>query len=216
MGGGTRSNVYGSRTYGSGYPGAAPGTRGVAGAGFPFFFYPVVFAGAGLGAHHYYNDEYGDAKNGSRPGGAQKVAAFTVGSETFRILADGESVEALAEVCKEVCAAGLEEDFTIEDYDGANEEPPRPEQVVQYYRASSIALSLDSYNNSAVFEEETIPDSPLNIDTAAQGALACFNTTIGEYAPLIEEGAGVSLGSPSVLALFVAVGAVSTLTGAYL
>ena len=35
---------------------------------------------------------------------------------------------------------------------------PRPEQVVQYYRASSAVLALQNYNNTSTFEEEGTPD----------------------------------------------------------
>lgn len=42
------------RFYGSGYPGIAG--RGVAGRGFPFFFWPVVFVGGGAGSGAYLHD----------------------------------------------------------------------------------------------------------------------------------------------------------------
>lgn len=205
VGGGTRSNVYGSRTYGSGYPGVV-GNRGVAGLGFPFFFWPVTFGGAAYAGTHYYHhsDEYGDANNNTRPGGSQKVAIFKSGqSETFRLLADGESVESLVEVIKDKCDPPLvSADVSVEDYDGSDIEPPLPEQVIQYYRASSIALSLDSYNNTAVFAEDVVPDVPIPTDSLSTEHLMlmrCLNETIGEAAPLIDESAAASLSSPSSL-----------------
>lgn len=42
------------RTYGSGYPGTTG--RGVAGRGFPFFFWPVVWPGGGGGRGAYLHD----------------------------------------------------------------------------------------------------------------------------------------------------------------
>jgi hypothetical protein len=63
---------------------------------------------------------------------------------------------------------------------------PQPEQAIQYYRASSIVLTLDGYNNSATFSNSpnTTPDSPLppGVDTIL---LNCLNHTIGRAAPLV-------------------------------
>lgn len=78
-------------------------------------------------------------------------------------------------------------------YTGADQGPPQPEQIIQYYRASSVALSLDGYNNSAVFsEDENAVDTPIptNIDTTL---LSCMNSTIGNEVPLIDSGATSSL-----------------------
>jgi hypothetical protein len=57
---------------------------------------------------------------------------------------------------------------------------------VQYYRASSVALSLDGYNNSAVFApENSTADTPLpsSVDT---NLLDCLNGTIGLAVPLVD------------------------------
>ena len=61
-----------------------------------------------------------------------------------------------------------------------------PQQVIQYYRASSAVLTLDGYNNSATFSSnESASDSPLpqNIDTTL---LECLNQTIGSAVPLVD------------------------------
>lgn len=75
---------------------------------------------------------------------------------------------------------------------------PRPEQVVQYYRASSIALTLDGYNNSATYSAEGTPDSPLpsGVDMVL---LDCLNGTIGLAAPLVD--GGMALWTPSYFSL---------------
>lgn len=56
--------------------------------------------------------------------------------------------------------------------------------MVQYYRASSIALTLDGYNNSATYAPEGTLDSPLpsGVD---MNLLTCLNETIGLAAPLV-------------------------------
>ncbi|TFK30197.1 hypothetical protein FA15DRAFT_663579 [Coprinopsis marcescibilis] len=212
IGGGTRNDVYGSRAYGSGYPGVAG--AGVAGRGFPFFFWPVAFGagGVGYGGYHYHS-EYGHPRNGSRPGGQLMVARYNsiAPATTFRLLADKESVESVNEVIQTNCGSSLEGDISVEEYDGADVEPPRPEEVIQYYRASSVALSLDGYNNTAVFEPEntTTPDVPLPSNIHLE-LLECLNSTIGQAVPLVD-GAG-ALGTPPGFAMFGLVGLVWMLT----
>lgn len=71
---------------------------------------------------------------------------------------------------------------------------PQPVQVVQYYRASTIALTLDSYNNSATYSPvDGTPDSPLPALNQRDAALlSCVNETIGLAAPLVS-GAALSV-----------------------
>jgi hypothetical protein len=52
QGGGTRSNIYGTPYYGSGYPGSS-NVRGVGGFGFPYYYWPLAFGGAGVGGAAY-------------------------------------------------------------------------------------------------------------------------------------------------------------------
>ncbi|KAJ7508073.1 hypothetical protein B0H11DRAFT_2308278, partial [Mycena galericulata] len=54
-----------------------------------------------------------------------------------------------------------------------------PEQVLQYYRASSVALTPDGYNNTTVFApENSTANTPLPAGTDAN-LLDCLNQTIG-------------------------------------
>ncbi|KAJ6605804.1 hypothetical protein B0H10DRAFT_2167070 [Mycena sp. CBHHK59/15] len=182
-----------SRTYGSGYPGITG--RGVVGRGFPFYFWPLSFgAGGGIGtaAYLHSNSEYGHADNSSRPGGPIMTAAFQSNSTsgmTFRILADNSTVTDLIADISANCSSSLSAASATapSPYNDSAVLPPQPEQVVQYYRASSIALSLDGYNNTAVFAAEGTPDVPLpaGIDTTL---LDCLNQTIGLAAPLVDGG----------------------------
>ncbi|KAJ7505290.1 hypothetical protein B0H11DRAFT_1708391 [Mycena galericulata] len=188
-GSGTRAQVFGTRTFGSGYPGISG--RGVAGRGFPFFFWPLSFGavgGVGGGAYLRSDTEYGHADNTSRPGGVMMTAAFqsnSTNASTFRILADNSTVVDLISDITANCSASLSSTaVSPSPYNDTATLPPQPEQVVQYYRASSIALSLDGYNNTAIFEAEGTPDValPTGIDTTL---LDCLNQTIGLAAPLI-------------------------------
>lgn len=74
---------------------------------------------------------------------------------------------------------------------------PLPEQAIQYYRASSVVLTLDGYNNTAVFASNgTISNAtsswnptPLPIlSDMDQNLLGCLNGTIGEAVPLVDGG----------------------------
>jgi hypothetical protein len=66
---------------------------------------------------------------------------------------------------------------------------PLEEEAVQYYRASSVVLTIDGYNNTAIFSPgDTTPDAPLptTVDT---NMLKCMNETIAEFVPLISNAA---------------------------
>ncbi|KAF5356860.1 hypothetical protein D9756_006783 [Leucocoprinus leucothites] len=190
VGGGQRNQVFGTRTYGSGY-GSAHTTRGVAGRGFPFYFWPVVWGGGALVLTGTYLDsriEYGDVNNSTRPGGALSTATFQAVSlnNTFRIVADNATIVSLISDLSQNCSSR----FTTNPAPtstplNSSASVPRPEQVIQYYRASSIALTLDQYNNTATYAPEGTVDSPLpsGLDTTL---LTCLNETIGLAAPLID------------------------------
>ncbi|KAI0641447.1 hypothetical protein C8Q79DRAFT_1077878 [Trametes meyenii] len=187
-GGATRDQIYGSRTYGSGYPGHTG--LGVAGLGFPFVFWPLVWGG-GLGygaAYLHANHEYGEPNNSSRPGGPQVQAAFSSNTTntTFHIVSDNSTVTALIASIHANCTIASNSSSTPLSFNGTASDP-KPEQAIQYYRASSVALTLDGYNDtSALSDNSSAPPAPLpsNIDTTL---LSCLNDTIGEAVPLFDD-----------------------------
>ncbi|KAF7312795.1 hypothetical protein MKEN_00962900 [Mycena kentingensis (nom. inval.)] len=198
IGGGNRGQVYGTRTYGSGYPGVAG--RGVAGRGFPFYFWPLAFGG-GLGytshAAYMHSDEYGRPDNSSRPGGAMSTATFQSNFSspvtTLRLTADNDTITTLIPILAANCSARLTLASALTTAQPMNysavETLVQPESVVQYYRASSVALTLDGYNNSAVFADENT--TAANTDTLLPGyvdavLLGCLNTTIAQNVPLVD------------------------------
>ncbi|KAK1232627.1 hypothetical protein PQX77_004248 [Marasmius sp. AFHP31] len=196
IGGGNRGEVYGTRQYGSGYPGVTG--AGVAGRGFPFYFWPVTWggaAGAGTAAYyHNHRDEYGRPDNSTRPGRAMADATFIVNnSTTYHVVADNTTVTSLVTTINEKCAfitngnntlIATTQPGVISPYNDAAPNATKPESVIQYYRASSVALALDGYNNSAVYSNDTnAPDTPLPT-TLNTNALDCLNRTIGEFVPL--------------------------------
>ncbi|KAJ7583873.1 hypothetical protein C8J56DRAFT_952087 [Mycena floridula] len=200
-GGGTRDQVYGTSTYGSGYPGVSG--RGVVGRSFPFYFWPLAWggaAGAGTGAY-LHNSEYGRYDNTSRPGGVMTYAIFpsNSGNTTFRLVADKTTVSDLITDITAACTSSLNTANTSTSpvaFSDTDASSPKPESAVEYYRASSVALTLDGYNNTGALGDEGTPDTPLpsNIDVTL---LNCLNSTIGTAVPLVD-GAGARWSSPHV------------------
>lgn len=204
-GGGTRSQVYGNQQFGSGYPGVAG--RGVAGRGFPFIFWPIAWGGiGGIGAGAYlHNSEYGRPNNSSRPGGPMATAAFfsNAGNTTYRLISDNTTVAALITDVKDACSSNLNGSTSSapSPYDDSFTAIPQPEQTIQYYRASTVALTLDGHNDTAALGPDGTPDVPLpnNID---RNLLNCLNQTIGAAAPLIDGVAGLSAPSMGLFGIF--------------
>ncbi|KAF9259588.1 hypothetical protein L218DRAFT_874410 [Marasmius fiardii PR-910] len=202
LGGATRSQIFGTRTYGSGYPGIS--SRGVTGRGFPFYFWPVVWGGAAastlaVASHsdsYLYTDEYGFPSNTSRPGGALYTASFqsnsTGSAQTIlRIFADNATIADLVTDISRNCSTYLTpQSGNAAPFNTSAPAPgPKPEQVIQYYRASSVALTLDGYNNTAVFGSEGSKDVDLP-STVDSGMIYCVNQTIGVSVPLIDGSVG--------------------------
>ncbi|KAI0942057.1 hypothetical protein AcV7_002590 [Taiwanofungus camphoratus] len=184
-GGGTRNEVFGTSQYGSGYPGVTG--RGVAGRGFPFIFWPLVWGeGLGYGANYLFGSEYGTPNNSSRPGGpmAEGTFASNTSNNTFHVLSDNTTVSELITSISSNCTLGSSSSSSPSPFNGSASEP-RPEQAVQYYRASSVVLTLDGYNDTGVLGNDpnaTATPLPGWVDTTL---LDCLNQTIGAAVPLI-------------------------------
>lgn len=197
-GGATRTQMYGTRMYGSGYPGYSG--YGVAGRGFPFWFWPVVWGGP---SNQYLDgSEYGDSFNTSRLGGPMAQANFISNStnSTFHLLSDNSTIGSLIDSINTNCSSNLSSSSSKSPspYNSSVPGGPEPEQAIQYYRSSSIVLTLNGYNNSATFNSNpNTVDSPLpsGVDTTL---LNCLNYTIGQAAPLID-GASSQYISPPCL-----------------
>ena len=146
--------------------------------------------------------QYGDSYNTSRVGGPMAEATFVSNSTntTFHLLSDNSTVSSLISSIDANCSSSLSSSSSTSPqvYNDSAPGVPQPEQAIQYYRASSIVLTLDGYNNSATLSSDpNATDSPLpsGIDTTL---LDCLNQTIGLSAPLVS-GAGLrwSTGAPS-------------------
>ncbi|KZW03322.1 hypothetical protein EXIGLDRAFT_600694 [Exidia glandulosa HHB12029] len=181
VGGGTRDQVYGTSTYGSGYPYGVSSADTVAGRPFPFGYWPLFLAPVHLGTSTHFDEQYGPANNASRPGGVMTTAQVTSTSapETYHIVGDQESVTGVLSALESQCgvtAASVVPYNATTTGDSAD--------VVQYYRASSFALALDSYNNTSTNSSSSSP-SPLPT-TIDMKFLTCLNTTIAAAVPILD------------------------------
>lgn len=99
---------------------------------------------------------------------------------------------------------------TISDYNASAPPSLHPEEVVQYYRGSSFALTLEGYNNTAAWPSNAPYPVPITDNSTSPGAdsndtalptdgldsifLDCVNTSIGEALPIMNRASiGVSM-----------------------
>jgi len=128
------------------------------------------------------------------------VADFQSNAENtvFRVVADNTSVTSLIGDIRTNCSSHLSSSSSTTPFPFNASDPstPKPEQVVQYYRASSVALTLDGYNDTAALAPEGTTDTPLptNIDTTL---LDCLNQTIALAVPLVD-GADMRWAAPNM------------------
>lgn len=136
--------------------------------------------------------------NNSRPGGTLHTAIFhslNTTSSAFSLLSDLATVKSIVPSVLDRCGSLLNNTLRttvvqVNDTDPSSVDSPQPEQVVQYYRASSFALAIKGYNNSAVFldtgDADNTLDTPLP-ETTDRDLLGCLDTTIGSRVLLIDD-----------------------------
>ncbi|KAG8703335.1 hypothetical protein FRC11_010812 [Ceratobasidium sp. 423] len=202
-GGASRDNVYGGSYYGSGYPYGSYGSSWVGGRPFPFYYWPVY-----VGPHEYYgSSEYGPPNSTDRPGGPMyTISVYTTDakyntSDVYRILGDQDSVGTVLSALRKNCSVA---GGAVFNYDPTSNDLahslPRIESIIQWYRSSSFALSLDGYNNSAsavtvaALSNDThqlvtalLPATPLP-SHLNRAFLDCVNYTTATSLPLIDAG----------------------------
>ncbi|KAL5489864.1 hypothetical protein ACEPAI_4696 [Sanghuangporus weigelae] len=204
-GGATRAEVYGTSRFGSGYPYGNYGSF-VSSRPFPFFFVPVPVS---RGFHG--GDEYLDMDDDKRPGGTLVTALVQPyddqNSVTFRLVGDNSSVTRVFDALVANCSI-VNLSSTITAFSPAPSAWPLPEQILQYYRASSFALSLDGYNNTATLPVNAAPASNDSLLSQFPDApfpsglnmtlLECINSTIGASVPLADVESGKGLSSKAI------------------
>ncbi|CAE6481462.1 unnamed protein product [Rhizoctonia solani] len=199
-GGATRDHIYGESYYGSGYPYGSYGSTWVGGRPFPFYYWPIY-----VGPYEYYGaSEYGPPNSTDRPGGPMyTMSIFTFDpkyntSDIYHLLGDKESVNAVLFTLRKECSVvgGSAVDYDPVSNKSSHKVPP-VESIIQYYRASSFALSLDEYNNSAAavtpaalanntgqLTTSLPPPTPLPSSINPM-LLDCINRTVGTALPLL-------------------------------
>ncbi|RDX43609.1 hypothetical protein OH76DRAFT_1487753 [Lentinus brumalis] len=212
-GGGTRDDVYGSSSYGSGYPGVKG--LGTAGRDFPFGFWPVAWgASAGAASAAYlHTDEYGEPSNTTRPGGPEMRAVYTSGDKTYNntlhIISDNATVQWLMHFIEKEPLPGYDDEgcwsmFNLSSHGpfpfNGNGTDPRPEQAIQYYRASTVVLTLEGYNNTAALTGDPNATA-VPLPSVDMKMLNCVNETIGRR--VIMFGSASSVSPPGVAGLVV-------------
>ena len=108
-------------------------------------------------------------------------------NSTFHVLSDNTTVTALINNIATNCT-GLSQDYsrTPISYNSSDPLAPRPVQATQYYRASSVVLTMDGYNDTSALQENATGSDvalPSWVDT---NLLACINSTIGDSVPLVD------------------------------
>ena len=106
-------------------------------------------------------------------------------NSTFHIIADNSTVVSLIGSIRANCSGKFSDGSSMSPAPyGSSTSDPRPEGAIQYYRASSVVLTLDGYNNTAALVSDANLKAlplPSNVDMQLLG---CLNSTIGEAVPL--------------------------------
>ena len=212
FGSGDRKTIYGSRSYGSGYPDwsyPVPDPATVAGRGFPYGLWPIYWSGNYAGSA-----EYGLATAELfRPGGELVQAPLrptpanasnytTVEEETYWLIGDQSSIFSMLTNMVNWCHA---EPIWPELFEPANNAIGvagnntnqgvkfHPGNVLQYYRASTFALAHPAYNNSYAHPPLNIStllthdqSTPLNDVMKFSTWLKCINETIADALPILD------------------------------
>lgn len=148
--------------------------------------------------------QYGLPDNTSRPGGPLEFAQFqsTNTSSIFIVLADTSTVSSLIGSVKANCSSHLSKTNTSSSPTPYTNQStgPLPEEVVQYYRASSVALALGGYDSAALNGTQNASAPVLSLPNGTDTALlTCLNDTIARAVPLVD--AGARSGPPAVYTL---------------
>ena len=191
-GGGRRRDIRGSRRFGSGYPWDSDDSSTLSGRGFPFGVWPLWWGDNFMGTN-----EYNSTKDTIRPGGQLVTAIVQLNDtkyftnstrdETYYVLGDVQSVTymmiSLVTWCHTTPAwpkkfNPLAANATI-----------RLENVIQYYRASSFALTSPLYNNTLarVRDANSQESTPLPNSIVTSEYRKCLDGVIANALPIMNK-----------------------------
>ena len=104
---------------------------------------------------------------------------------TLRILADNATVLSLLGSVANNCSLGNTSAISPLPLNFSDVSAPMPEQAIQYYRGSSVVLTVEGYNDTAALSNYTSgPNTPLP-GWMNESFVSCVNATIGEAVPLV-------------------------------
>ena len=140
-------------------------------------------------------------------------------NSTFHLISDNSTAISLVKSIADACSSNLNsnstgsQSITAYDPNSNNTSNPKPEEAVQYYRASSIVLTLDGYNDTTALSQNA---STNTVDTPLPSwvdlnLLSCLNSTIGESAPLVDAQEAIASAAhdiPIPVTLWLLIGAV--------
>lgn len=122
-------------------------------------------------------------------------------NSTFHVVSDNSTVTSLISSIDANCTFGPGSSSSPSSFNGSASDP-KPEQAIEYYRASSVVLTLDGYNNTVALGNDpntTAVPLPSGIDMTL---LNCLNYTIGEAVPLISSAhTRIGISSPILLVI---------------
>jgi len=117
-------------------------------------------------------------------------------NSTFYVLSDNSTVASLITSISANCTIASNSSTAPSPYNGTASQPSL-EQAVQYYRASSVVLTLNGYNDTSALSNNT-DATPVPLPTWVDTSLLnCLNYTIGEAVPLISGASSNSISGAS-------------------
>lgn len=183
FGGGDRSTIYGSRTFGSGYPYGVTSNQSISSRPFPYGVWPIYW-----GSNYTGSDEYGPSLDPFRPGGQLvTIPVSKTSSETYYLVGDRDSailvMTSMVTWCHAIPAwPSL--------FDPTSLTSVRPENIIQYYRASSFALAYLGYNNTFALNNtstEATESDPLPNDILNSTFRSCVDAAIADAIPILDQ-----------------------------
>ncbi|PVF90777.1 hypothetical protein CPB86DRAFT_803306, partial [Serendipita vermifera] len=174
FGGGDRNGMYGTRAYGSGYPYGGDGSStSIAGRPFPYGVWPISWG------PNYMGGPLGIVRIGSK--NKSKWTNIT-DDEVYEMIGDKESLAFMMADLVDWCAVTPQ---WPRMFNPTAANSTKPENVIQYYRASSFALAFSGYNNTFALAssnpittqsfDQSVPLPPF---LAYSPFLHCINDTI--------------------------------------
>lgn len=121
------------------------------------------------------------------------IASASAPNQAYHIIGDQTSVSQVLIALENQCHV-FNSTVTPYDLSTSNNTMPGPAQIIQYYRASSFALALDSYSGNT--DSAAALTLPASIN---QTFLLCLNSTIAAAVPILDAPVSHHLSTVSII-----------------